>query len=92
MTLNIYYKKDKEEISKVCTSDNGYIYTDFIMQYKYLTSIKAEFKLSIHDESGACLVKISRYNNIDMFAVDNNLLPYHNTHYIKQHTLNSCYW
>ena len=91
MTLNIYYKKDKEEISKVCTSDNGYIYTDFIMQYKYLTSIKAEFKLSIHDESGACLVKISRYNNIDMFAVDNNLLPYHKTHYIQQHTLNSCY-
>ena len=43
MTLNIYYKKDKEEINKVCTSDNGYIYTDFIMQYKYLTSIKAEF-------------------------------------------------
>ena len=89
MTLNIYYKKDKEEINKTCTSTNGYIYTDFIIQYKYLTSINAEFKLSIHDESGACLVKISRCNNIDMFAVDNNLIPYHKSHYIQQHMLNN---
>ena len=86
MTLNIYYKKVEEEVSKVCTSD---VYAEFIKQYHYLTSIKASFSLSIQAESGEYLVKVSKTEDIKMIALNNSLIPYHKAHYLQEYMLSN---
>ena len=90
MTLNIYYKKDAEEVSKVLKQEvdclhSGTIYAEFIRKYHYLTSIKASFSLSIQAESGEYLVKVSKTEDIKMIALNNSLIPYHKAHYLQEY-------
>ena len=86
MTLNIYYKKDAEEVNKECNSD---VYAEFIRQYHYLTSIKASFSLSIQADSGEYLVKVSKTEDINMIPLNNSLIPYHKAHYLQEYMLSN---
>ena len=82
MKLNIYYKKDKEEISK--TYNDSDVYAEFIRQYHLLKSIKAEFVLSIVS-SNEMLVKLNYTDDVFMYAINKTSTPYHKAHYIQEY-------
>ena len=82
MKLNIYYKKDEEEVSK--TYNQPDVYAEFIRQYYLLKSIKAEFTLSIVSDSDI-LVKLNYTNNVFMYAINHASTPHHKAHYIQEH-------
>jgi hypothetical protein len=82
MKLNIYYKKDAEEVSKVYNDED--VYAEFIRQYHLLKSIKAEFTLSIVSDS-EILVKLNYTNNVFMYAINHTSIPHHKAHYIQEY-------
>ena len=82
MKLNIYYKKDEEEVSKVYNDAD--VYAEFIRQYHLLKSIKAEFTLSIVS-NGEYLVKLNYTNNVFMYAINHTSTPHHKAHYIQEY-------
>ena len=82
MKLNIYYKKDKEEVSK--TYNQPDVFAEFIRQYHLLKSIKAEFTLCISNDDDI-LVKLKYNNNLFMYAINHTSTPHHKAHYIQHY-------
>ena len=85
MKLNIYYKKDEEEVSKVYQAED--VYGEFIRQYHLLKSIKAEFKLEIVTDT-EYLVKLNYTSSVKMFAINQASTPHHKAYYIQQYIYN----
>ena len=82
MKLNIYYKKDAEEVSKVYNDAD--VYAEFIRQYHLLKSIKAEFTLCIISDEDI-LVKLNYTNDVFMYAINHPSTPHHKAHYIQEY-------
>lgn len=85
MVLEIYYKKDEEEVSKTYALDD--IYAEFIRQYYLLKSIKAVFSLVIKNDS-EYLVRLNYTKDVKMFAINQASTPHHKAHYIQEHIYN----